>query len=136
FHCRRRYNRPIYPRFLTPRLLEALQDTPVVFLAGARQMGKSTLVRRLGHGRYLTLDDPLVLASAQRVPFLVVAVPEETWTEGEARRVMAVHLGAGGPKGEVSQEPRQVPHAVPFAVYFNTGEASWMDIGPGDWMGA
>lgn len=59
----------MYPRFLTDRLLEALQDTPVVLSAGARQVGKSTLVRRLGHGRYLTLDDPLVLASAQQTPW-------------------------------------------------------------------
>lgn len=58
----------MYPRFLTHRLREALADTPVVFLAGARQVGKTTLVRQLGHGAYLTLDDPLLAAAAQADP--------------------------------------------------------------------
>ena len=34
-------------RQITPRLLAALRDTPVVFLSGARQTGKSTLARRI-----------------------------------------------------------------------------------------
>lgn len=57
-------------RNLTPALLEALADTPVVLVNGARQVGKSTLVQSLeGHpGRYLTLDDATVLAAASRDP--------------------------------------------------------------------
>ncbi|GLH65644.1 ATP-binding protein [Geothrix edaphica] len=47
----------------------ALGDTPVVFLAGARQTGKSTLVRCLGpESGYRTLDDLGVLAAAQADP--------------------------------------------------------------------
>lgn len=47
----------------------ALGDTPVVFLAGARQTGKSTLVRNLGpEADYRTLDDLGVLAAAQADP--------------------------------------------------------------------
>jgi len=34
-------------RNITPHILEALADTPVVMLTGARQTGKSTLVRWL-----------------------------------------------------------------------------------------
>jgi hypothetical protein len=57
-------------------MLDALADTPVVFLAGPRQSGKSTLVRSLGlsladHGHragYLTLDDGQTLAAATRDP--------------------------------------------------------------------
>jgi predicted AAA+ superfamily ATPase len=34
-------------RTIYSRLLEALSDTPVVFLRGARQTGKTTLVKQL-----------------------------------------------------------------------------------------
>jgi len=47
----------------------ALGDTPVVFLAGARQTGKSTLVRTLApEAEYRTFDDLGVLAAAQADP--------------------------------------------------------------------
>ncbi|HLE83443.1 MAG TPA: ATP-binding protein [Thermoanaerobaculia bacterium] len=59
-------------RHITPRLLAALSDTPVVLLHGARQTGKSTLVRNLDRtahpARYLTLDDATVLSSAAGDP--------------------------------------------------------------------
>ncbi len=62
----------MYKRFLRPLLLAALEDTPVVFLNGARQTGKSTLVRDLAEGerpaRYLTFDDAAVLAAARHDP--------------------------------------------------------------------
>jgi len=44
-----------------------MKDTPVVLLAGPRQAGKTTLVRRIAEQegfRYLTLDDELTLLSA------------------------------------------------------------------------
>ena len=51
-------------RHLTSLLTEALNDTPVVLLLGARQTGKSTLAKalleRVPGGRYATLDDPAV----------------------------------------------------------------------------
>jgi hypothetical protein len=59
-------------RFASAPLLAALKDSPVVLLHGARQSGKSTLVRHLagaGHpSRYLTLDDAVVLAAARQDP--------------------------------------------------------------------
>lgn len=59
-------------RNLTSSLLEALSDTPVVLLNGARQVGKSTLVQSLtsnGHSAgYFTLDDATVLAAATGDP--------------------------------------------------------------------
>ncbi len=58
-------------RNLTPRLLEALSDRPVVVLNGARQTGKSTLVAGLGDrypARYLTLDDPSVASAITTDP--------------------------------------------------------------------
>ncbi len=59
-------------RKLTPFVAEALQDTPVVLLLGARQVGKSTLAKTLlddpGKGHYLTLDDPAVRRAAELDP--------------------------------------------------------------------
>ena len=57
------------PRNITRCLLDALSDNPVVFLAGARQTGKSTLAQSIRssdfQARYLTLDDAGILAAAQ-----------------------------------------------------------------------
>ena len=62
----------MYPRNIAPLVVEALRDTPVVLLNGARQTGKSTLVRSgmLGNrdARYLTLDEAGVLAAAEADP--------------------------------------------------------------------
>ena len=59
-------------RNITRRLRRALRDTPVVFLHGARQTGKSTLVRKIAEGlrgsSYLTLDDAATLAAATGDP--------------------------------------------------------------------
>lgn len=61
----------MYLRHISPILSEALTNTPVVLLNGARQTGKSTLVQSLaasGACRYLTLDDQAVLAAAKYDP--------------------------------------------------------------------
>ncbi|MCG7866217.1 MAG: ATP-binding protein [Candidatus Thiodiazotropha taylori] len=60
----------LYPRWVEPRINEALQDTPVVLIAGPRQAGKTTLVRQIAvQGlHYLTLDDELTLLSAREDP--------------------------------------------------------------------
>lgn len=62
----------LYPRHIEGPLLDALTDSPVVLLNGARQTGKSTLVQTLRRRRrpaeYRTLDDLSVLASAKADP--------------------------------------------------------------------
>lgn len=59
-------------RAITPLVLEALEDTPVVLLQGARQVGKSTLAQAIlsvhPDGRYLSLDDPAVRRAAEVDP--------------------------------------------------------------------
>lgn len=56
-------------RHLTPALLAALSDTPVVLIVGARQVGKSTLARLADPARTeLTLDDLATLGAAQGDP--------------------------------------------------------------------
>lgn len=53
-------------------LREAMEDTPVILLNGARQTGKSTLIQActeaLPDVSYLTTDDATVLVAAQRDP--------------------------------------------------------------------
>ncbi len=61
----------MYARHISPSLGEALADTPVVLLNGARQTGKSTLAQSLSASsayRYLTLDDRVVLEAARQDP--------------------------------------------------------------------
>ena len=61
----------LYPRFVEPRLKEALSDTPVVLVHGPRQCGKTTLAQAIGHGRgaaYFTFDDEVTLAAAAADP--------------------------------------------------------------------
>ena len=45
------------PRFARERIEETLQDTPITVLQGARQVGKSTLVRQVADGRDAVLMD-------------------------------------------------------------------------------
>lgn len=64
-------------RHILPRLQAALADTPVVLINGARQTGKTTLVRWLSEdtrpARYLTLDDAATLSAARADPSDFVA---------------------------------------------------------------
>jgi uncharacterized protein len=56
-------------RHITETITAALRDTPVVFLVGPRQAGKSTLAQTLvPPDRYVTLDEATTLAAAQRDP--------------------------------------------------------------------
>ena len=61
----------LFGRRIAPRIAEALADTPVVYLTGPRQAGKTTLVRQVAEDRslrYLTLDDEVTLLSATEDP--------------------------------------------------------------------
>jgi uncharacterized protein len=81
---------PLYPRFLEPRLVDALEDTPVVLIHGPRQCGKTTLARIVGDARgytYFAFDDDVVLAAAVADPLGFVAeLPERTVLD-EVQRV-------------------------------------------------
>jgi len=64
----------MYPRYSTLNIKEALSDTPVVFIMGPRQAGKTTLVKALiaemekENWTYITLDDQTQLEIAQTDP--------------------------------------------------------------------
>jgi hypothetical protein len=74
----------LIPRNLKNILLEAASDTPVVMLIGARQTGKSTLMKGLFHGAdepfYVTLDDLATLSAARMAP--------QSFIEGLPERVI------------------------------------------------
>lgn len=62
---------PFHPRFVLPRLTEALTDTPVVLIHGPRQCGKTTLARAVGDEAgysYVSFDADVLRASAQADP--------------------------------------------------------------------
>lgn len=61
-------NRLVFDRHLLGRLRQALADRPVVLLNGARQVGKTTLVRDLAEragSRYVTFDDATTVAAVR-----------------------------------------------------------------------
>ncbi|NDL55665.1 DUF4143 domain-containing protein [Phytoactinopolyspora mesophila] len=88
----------IIPRKAAARVEEALEDTRVVLINGARQSGKSTLVGQIGHDRgaewhsldraatrqaaaydpteFVNSDAPMVIDEVQRVPELLLAIKE------------------------------------------------------------
>jgi uncharacterized protein len=67
---------PLYQRYIQPRLIEALADTPVVLVHGPRQCGKTTLARTVGDAAgyvYYTFDDDVLCAAAAEDPVGFVA---------------------------------------------------------------
>lgn len=94
-------------RHVMPRLLEALSDTRVVVVQGARQVGKTTLVtqvvERIG-GRLVTLDDDLTRSAAQADPAgFLRQNPDGLLAIDEVQRVPALVLAL---KLAVDRDPR------------------------------
>lgn len=87
----------MHPRHLAPLLVDALSDTPVVLVNGARQSGKSTLVQSLPSSggltrQYLTLDDAVVLNAAKSDPSGFIDGLQGAVTLDEVQRVPALFL--------------------------------------------
>lgn len=83
-------------RHVEPRVLEALEDTRIVVVQGARQVGKTTLIREVTSrrgGRLVSLDDDVTRAAAEADPagFLGQA-PGQTLAIDEVQRVPALVL--------------------------------------------
>ena len=83
-------------RNITPLIEEALSDSPVVLLAGARQTGKSTLARKIASeihpSQYLTLDDAGVLSAARHDPAGLIAGLEGNVIIDEVQRAPELFL--------------------------------------------
>ncbi len=79
-----------YPRYLAPRLREALRDSPVVLIHGPRQSGKTTLARTVGEPRgyrYVSFDDPAICAAARNDPIGFVSELSAKTILDEVQRV-------------------------------------------------
>ena len=78
------------PRFAASNVEEALADTPVVFVMGPRQSGKTTLIRTLidETWEYVTLDDQAQLEVARADPVgFVRSLPPRRVALDEVQRV-------------------------------------------------
>jgi uncharacterized protein len=101
------YSRPelYYNRWLTPLIRQAVEETSVIVLTGARQVGKSTLLLNeepFRDWRYLSMDDFDVLRMAQEQPGELLA--------GETRIIL--------------DEVQRVPDLLTAVKY-------WVDQSPG-----
>jgi predicted AAA+ superfamily ATPase len=80
----------LYPRYASPRLTEALADSPVVLIHGPRQCGKTTLARAVGEPlgyEYITFDDDVARGAAEADPAgFVLDLPERAILD-EVQRV-------------------------------------------------
>jgi predicted AAA+ superfamily ATPase len=94
-------------RHIRPRVLEAMADTRVVALLGARQVGKSTLVQGIASrdhpARVLTLDDQATRAAASADPTGFVSGLEVPVVIDEVQRAPDLLLAI---KARVDRDPR------------------------------
>jgi len=97
----------MWQRNASQTVREALEDTRVVFLAGPRQCGKSTLAQGIATslgGRYLTLDDAAVYDQARADPMAFVAgARDERLIIDEAQRLPELFHAI---KRNVDSDPR------------------------------
>jgi predicted AAA+ superfamily ATPase len=84
----------IYPRQITPKVIAALRDSPVVLINGARQVGKSTLAQMLlknGYkATYLTLDEATTLSALHADPRAFLEAIDGNLIIDEVQRVPEV----------------------------------------------
>jgi predicted AAA+ superfamily ATPase len=81
-----------YNRFIRHLLDESLKDTPVVFINGPRQVGKSTLVQEDQTRNYYTLDDFNIIESLKTDPFSLLSQSGVKYTLDEIQRVPEIFL--------------------------------------------
>lgn len=96
----------IIPRAIGKSVEAALADTPVVVLNGARQVGKTTLVRSLpypGTSEFVTLDEAASREAAQLDPRAFVDRPIDTLVIDEVQLVPSLFRAI---KADVDRERR------------------------------
>ncbi len=82
-------------RNLLKKLLKSLESSPVVLLTGARQVGKTTLMKEVGehhHFKYITFDDLTMLGAAQQDPVGFISGQPKPLIIDEIQRVPEITL--------------------------------------------
>lgn len=86
-----------FKRYSSKRVRAALKDTPVVFIMGPRQSGKTTLAKSLvsRHWQYFTLDDQaqLAIARADPIGFIKNLPEDQSVVIDEVQRLPEMLLG-------------------------------------------
>ncbi len=85
----------LLPRLVQPRLLEALEDSPVVLIHGPRQCGKTTLAQEVGRTNgytYFNFDEAVLREAAEVDPVGFVAGLPERVIFDEVQRVPGILL--------------------------------------------
>lgn len=96
----------VLPRFAQDLVEETLADTPITVIQGARQVGKSTLVRQVVQDRratVLSLDEAAVYNAARADPDAFVRQGEGLLVIDEVQRVPELVRAM---KGAVDQDRR------------------------------
>lgn len=83
-------------RKIKPQLMAALSDSPVVLIHGARQTGKSTLVKSVAEddypAKYITFDDSSILSAAHNNPHDFISGYQENLIIDEVQRAPEIFL--------------------------------------------
>jgi len=86
----------VIQRKIKPQLMAALSDSPVVLIHGARQTGKSTLVKSLAENdypaKYITFDDSSILSAAHNNPHDFISGYSENLIIDEVQRAPEIFL--------------------------------------------
>ena len=115
----------MHTRHITPLLQDALADTPVVLVNGARQSGKSTLVQSLsmpamGNAnarRYLTLDDTAVLRAAACAATWGSSSRKRAWTARARELASAWNRRVGELTTNVPKDELPYDAEVPVGLF-------------------
>ncbi|WP_232220702.1 AAA family ATPase [Legionella tunisiensis] len=76
----RKYESKMYNRYIKTNIFNALKDTPVVYIMGPRQSGKTTIVKDIINEKweYISLDDAAQLNIAKSDPVgFIRNIPKE-----------------------------------------------------------
>jgi len=107
----------MYRRNITSKIQKALARSPVVLVTGARQSGKTTLMKQIGQERdysYISFDDVRYLSAAKSDPIGFIAGLKKPVILDEVQRVPEIFLAI---KQDVDQ------HRIP-GRYALTGSAN------------
>lgn len=85
----------MFKRNIRPKVESALQRSPIVLLTGARQTGKTTLIKQIGKSQdyhYITFDDIRFLSAAQNDPIGFIEGLKKPVILDEVQRIPEIFL--------------------------------------------